>query len=151
MRLLKTLQRATNSVSRDCLGSEFLNSTIDDHDDSHENLERRRSSDKSTRGLSVTSQLLRSLDLLRQRNLFLEEQLSDWKSIASILPVGYLQVDEDNQLIWSNAPALELLDIQDYDMDEPRLLMEVVRSYDLDSLIDQARSTQVRSGGSRRD
>ena len=145
MRLLKTLQRATNSVSRDCLGSQFPNSTThgydDSHDDSDDNLKRPRSFDKSTRSLSVTSQLLRSLDLLRQRNLFLEEQLSDWKAIASILPVGYLQVDEDNQLIWSNAPALELLDIQDYDMDEPRLLMEVVRSYDLDSLIDQARSS----------
>ena len=152
MRLLKTLQRATNSVSRNGLGSQFPHSTIDDHDDSyedsydsshdnsHDNLKRRRSSYKLTRSLSVTSQLLRALDLLRQRNLFLEDQLADWKAIVSILPVGYLQVDEDNQLIWSNSPALELLDIQNYDMDEPRLLMEVVRSYDLDSLIDQARS-----------
>jgi two-component system phosphate regulon sensor histidine kinase PhoR len=149
MRLLKTLQRATNSASRDGLGSQLPNSTIDGDDDSHddsddnshETLKRRRSSGKPTRSLSVTSQLLRSLNLLRQRNLFLEDQLSDWKAIVSILPVGYLQVDEDNQLIWSNSPALELLDIQDYDMDEPRLLMEVVRSYDLDSLIDQARSS----------
>lgn len=143
MRLLKTLQRATNSASRDYLGSQFPNSTVDrdrDHD-SPEKLKRRRSFDNPTRSLSVTSQLLRSLDLLRQRNLFLEEQLSNWKAIVSILPVGYLQVDEDNQLIWGNSPALELLDIQDYDMDEPRLLMEVVRSYDLDSLIDQARSS----------
>ncbi len=149
MRLLKTLQRATNSASRDCLGSQLPNSTIDGDDDSHddsdenshEKLKRRRSSEKPARSLSVTSQLLRSLNLLRQRNLFLEDQLSDWKAIVSTLPVGYLQVDEDNQLIWSNSPALELLDIQDYDMDEPRLLMEVVRSYDLDSLIDQARSS----------
>ena len=151
MRLLKTLQRATNSVSRNGLGSQFPHSMIDDHDsyedsydsshdNSHDNLKRRRSSYKLTRSLSVTSQLLRALDLLRQRNLFLEDQLADWKAIVSILPVGYLQVDEDNQLIWSNSPALELLDIQNYDMDEPRLLMEVVRSYDLDSLIDQARS-----------
>ena len=147
MRLLKTLQRATNSASRDYLGSQFPNSTIDGDDDSHddgdshEKLKGRRSFDNPTRSLSVTSELLRSLDLLRQRNLFLEEQLSNWKAIVSILPVGYLQVDEDNQLIWGNSPVLELLDIQDYDMDEPRLLMEVVRSYDLDSLIDQARSS----------
>jgi len=140
MRLLKTLQRATNSVTRDCLGSALPNSAIHKIGDSHDDLNRSRSSDETTGSLSVTSQLLRALDLLRQRNLFLEQQVSDWKAIVSTLPVGYFQVDEDNQLIWSNLPALELLDIQDYDMDEPRLLMEVVRSYDLDSLIDQARS-----------
>ena len=141
MRLLKTLQRATNNVSRDCLGSELQNRTINDREPSHNNLQRRRSSDKTTESLSVMSQLLRSLELLRERNHFLEEQVSDWKAIVSTLPVGYFQVDEDNQLIWSNSPALELLNIQDYDMDQPRLLLEVVRSYDLDSLIDQARST----------
>ena len=139
MRLLKTLQQATNSVSRDGLRSELLSSRIHNGEPSDDNLNRRRSSDKGG-SLSVTTQLLRSLELLRQRNLFLEEQVSDWKAIVSISPVGYLQVDEDNQLIWSNSSALELLDIQNYDMDEPRLLLEVVRSYDLDSLIDQARS-----------
>ena len=139
MRLLKTLQRATNSVSRDCLRSELPSSGIH-NGDSDDHLNRRRSSDKATGSLSVTTQLLRSLELLRQRNHFLEEQVADWKAIISTSPVGYLQVDEDNQLIWSNLPALKLLDIQDYDMDEPRLLLEVVRSYDLDSLIDQARS-----------
>ncbi|MCY7407070.1 MAG: PAS domain-containing sensor histidine kinase [Alkalinema sp. CAN_BIN05] len=140
MRLLKTLQRATDSVTRDCLGSELPNSAIHKNGASHDDLNRSRSSDKTTGSLSVTSQLLRALDLLLQRNLFLEQQVSDWKAIVSTLPVGYLQVDEDNQLIWSNSAALELLDIQDYEMDQPRLLMEVVRSYDLDSLIDQARS-----------
>ena len=139
-RLLKTLQRATNSVSRDCLGFELPNKPIDNNEDCHDDLNRHRSSDKTTGSLSVTTQLLRSLERLRQRNHFLEEQVADWKAIVSTLPVGYFQVDEDNQLIWSNSPALELLNIQDYDMDEPRLLLEVVRSYDLDSLIDQARS-----------
>ena len=141
MRLLKTLQQATKSVSRDGLRSELLSSRIHNGEPSDDNLNRRRSSDKATReSSSVTAQLLRSLELLRQRNHFLEEQVADWKAIVSTSPVGYLQVDEDNQLIWSNSSALELLDIQDYDMDEPRLLLEVVRSYDLDSLIDQARS-----------
>ena len=140
MRLLKTLQRANNSVSQNCLGSQFQTKAIEDREDFHEDLNRSRSSDTTTRSVSVTSKLLRSLELLRQRNLFLEEQVLNWKAIVSTLPVGYFQVDEDNQLIWSNSPALELLDIQDYDMDKPRLLLEVVRSYDLDSLIDEARS-----------
>lgn len=92
--------------------------------------------------LSVTSQLLRTLDLLRARNQALESQLADWASIINTAPVGYLQVDEDNQLLWSNQTALKLLDIQDYAPNEPRLLLEVVRSYDLDALIEQARSTR---------
>ncbi len=139
MRFLKILQRATESVNRDCFEAELQNRAIDD--ESQDNLLPRRSFDTPVGSLSVTSQLLRALDLLRQRNLFLEEQVANWKAIVSTVPVGYLQVDEDNQLIWSNPPALELLDIQDYDMNEPRLLLEVVRSYDLDSLIDQARSS----------
>ena len=139
MRLLKTLQQATKNVSG--TQSELLNSgRLHNGQPADDNLNRRRSAKKATGSLSVTTQLLRSLELLRQRNHFLEEQVADWKAIVSTSPVGYLQVDEDNQLIWSNSSALELLDIQDYDMDEPRLLLEVVRSYDLDSLIDQARS-----------
>jgi two-component system, OmpR family, phosphate regulon sensor histidine kinase PhoR len=55
--------------------------------------------------------------------------------------MGYLRVDDENQLIRGNPPALELLNIQGYNAAEPRLLLELVRSYDLDALIDQARST----------
>lgn len=90
--------------------------------------------------LSVTSQLLRTLDVLRENNQVLEAQLTDWQLIINAAPIGYLQVDEDNQLLWSNASAMNLLDIHGYDISEPRLLLEVVRSYDLDTLIEQARS-----------
>jgi two-component system, OmpR family, phosphate regulon sensor histidine kinase PhoR len=92
--------------------------------------------------LSVTSRLLRTIEVLRENNQALEAQLSDWKAIVNTAPIGYLQVDEDNQLIWSNPPAMNLLDIHHYDMNEPRLLLEVVRSYDLDSLIEQARTSR---------
>ena len=49
-------------------------------------------------------------------------------------------MDDENQLIQGNPPALELLNIQGYNSAEPRLLLELVRSYDLDALIQQARS-----------
>jgi two-component system, OmpR family, phosphate regulon sensor histidine kinase PhoR len=123
MRLLKTLERATQG--QDLVRQSELGSNL-------------KTSYNPT--LSVTVQLLRTLDVLRENNQALEEQLADWTSIVNTAPIGYLQVDEDNQLIWSNPCALSLLDIHNYDMNEPRLLLEVVRSYDLDSLIEQARS-----------
>jgi two-component system, OmpR family, phosphate regulon sensor histidine kinase PhoR len=123
MRLLNTLEQATQGqslVRQPELGSQP------------------QVADNQT--LSVTAQLLRTLDTLRENNQALEAQLTDWKAIVNTAPIGYLQVDEDNQLIWSNLSAMNLLDLHGYDMKEPRLLLEVVRSYDLDSLIEQARS-----------
>ncbi len=123
MRLLKTLEKATkehNLIRQPELGSP--------------------PQAQDNQNLSVTSQLLRTLEALRENNQALEAQLADWESIVNTAPIGYLQVDEDNQLVWSNVSAMNLLDIHGYDMNEPRLLLEVVRSYDLDSLIEQARS-----------
>ncbi|WOD37956.1 HAMP domain-containing sensor histidine kinase [Nodosilinea sp. E11] len=61
-------------------------------------------------------------------------------------PIGYLQVDEENQLVWCNAQANRLLK-----MNQPltgpvqrrRLLLEVARSYELDALIEEAREQQA--------
>lgn len=61
-------------------------------------------------------------------------------------PIGYLQVDEENQLLWCNAQANQLLK-----MNQPltgsvkrrRLLLEVARSYELDALIEEARERQA--------
>jgi two-component system phosphate regulon sensor histidine kinase PhoR len=60
-------------------------------------------------------------------------------------PIGYLQVDEENQLVWCNAQANRLLK-----MNQPltgsvqrRLLLEVARSYELDALIEEARERQT--------
>ncbi len=123
MRLLKTLEKATQGqmlVRQPELGSPPQAA--------------------DNQNLSVTSQLLRTLEVLRENNQALEAELADWKTIVNNAPIGYLQVDEDNQLTWSNSSAMKLLDIHGYDMSEPRLLLEVVRSYDLDSLIEKARS-----------
>jgi two-component system, OmpR family, phosphate regulon sensor histidine kinase PhoR len=58
-------------------------------------------------------------------------------------PLGFLQVDEDNQLLQCNAQALKLLGIQNYNPQEPRLLLELVRSYDLDRLINKTRDSKT--------
>lgn len=67
------------------------------------------------------------------------------ESIRQILqhaPIGFLQVDEDNQLVWCNARACALLSIEQPPLKRPRLLLELVRSYELDQLIEQTRNTQ---------
>ncbi|WP_035990260.1 PAS domain-containing sensor histidine kinase [Leptolyngbya sp. KIOST-1] len=66
--------------------------------------------------------------------------------ILQTAPIGYLQVDEENQLIWCNEQANRLLK-----MNQPlagpvrrrRLLLEVARSYELDALIEETREKQT--------
>ena len=85
--------------------------------------------------------MFRMLDSYQTRSNDLQAELADWEAIISLAPMGYLRVDDENQLIRGNLPALDLLNIQDYNPSEPRLLLELVRSYDLDALIQEARST----------
>jgi two-component system phosphate regulon sensor histidine kinase PhoR len=51
-------------------------------------------------------------------------------------------VDEENQLIWFNDQAKEMLNIDRWEPGQVRLLLELVRSYELDVLIDQTRHQQ---------
>jgi two-component system phosphate regulon sensor histidine kinase PhoR len=67
------------------------------------------------------------------------------ESVLRVAPVGYLQVDEENQLIWCNEEATRLLHISQPlagPLRQRRLLLEVARSYELDALIDEARDQQ---------
>lgn len=57
-------------------------------------------------------------------------------------PVGYLQVDEEDRLIVCNQQALEILNIQRWQPTRPRLILELVHSYELDQLIVQTRDRQ---------
>ncbi|NJL90121.1 MAG: HAMP domain-containing histidine kinase [Coleofasciculaceae cyanobacterium SM2_1_6] len=57
-------------------------------------------------------------------------------------PVGYLQVDEEDRLIFCNQQALAILNIQRWQPTRPRLILELVHSYELDQLIVQTRDRQ---------
>lgn len=64
-------------------------------------------------------------------------------------PIGYLEVDDENQLLWINTPACQMLGIpvegqvgQDSSSATPRLLLELVRSFELDQLIEKTRRAQ---------
>lgn len=64
-------------------------------------------------------------------------------------PIGYLEVDDENQLIWINTLASRMLGMpsanRGVDAEEalsPRLLLELVRSFELDQLIEHTRQAQ---------
>jgi len=66
-------------------------------------------------------------------------------SLLEKAPVGYLEVDDENQLLWSNPLACQMLGMSHEDtceLSSPRLLLELVRSYELDQLIETTRQTQ---------
>ena len=72
----------------------------------------------------------------------LTTQLQSFRYLLKSAPVGYLQVDEENRLLWCNQRAQEFLDIDQDDYDQPKLLLAIVRSYELDQLIDRTRQAQ---------
>ncbi|NJN20551.1 MAG: PAS domain-containing protein [Leptolyngbya sp. RL_3_1] len=76
------------------------------------------------------------------------EQLrsADYRALLHQAPLGYIQVDGENQLVWCNATASRLLGIAYANQavaDTPRLLLEWVRSYELDQLIEETRQTHA--------
>ena len=91
--------------------------------------------------LSSTARLTRAIAVYGQRHQDLVEELNTWQHILQAAPIGFLQIDDENQLIWCNQQAGSLLGIQQYQQSKPRLLLELVRSYELDQLIEQTRTT----------
>jgi two-component system phosphate regulon sensor histidine kinase PhoR len=72
----------------------------------------------------------------------LEQELQTRQNILDQAPFGYLLVDEDNQLLWCNQEAQKLLLMNRWQPGQIRLLLELIRSYDLDQIIEETRKTQ---------
>ena len=94
--------------------------------------------------LGYEAQLASAIADRQARSEALSEQLDDFRSLLKNAPLGYLEVDEENRLLWFNQQAQNFLDIQLGNHSEPRLLLAMVRSYELDQLIDRTRKTQNR-------
>ncbi|WP_369797137.1 sensor histidine kinase [Kamptonema formosum] len=92
--------------------------------------------------LPEIARLRRSIARVNQQLQQLEVQVQTWKQILQVAPTGYLQVDEENQLLWCNEQARQLLSIHNWEPEQLRLLLKVVRSYELDQLIEQTRQRQ---------
>lgn len=92
-------------------------------------------------GFPRLSHLSIAIARLRQLQMQLEGDVQNWKQLINSAPVGYLQVNEDNQLVWCNSLAQELLNVPGDlpHLSQSRLLLEVIRSYELDQLVEQTR------------
>lgn len=98
--------------------------------------------DSSSTSLPVLSRLRREIALANQHREELEEKLLLKKRLLEVAPLGYLQVDEENQLLWCNEQSRKWLQIDPWEPGQVRLLLELVRSYELDQLIEQTRRRQ---------
>lgn len=91
---------------------------------------------------SSTSRLTRAIAAYQEAHFSLQTELQSLQALFQLAPIGFLQVDEDNQLLACNSKACELLSMQTYFPGRPRLLLELVRSYELDALIEETRNAQ---------
>jgi len=91
---------------------------------------------------SVTSQLSLAIAYQQQTQSHLQEQIETYRQILSLAPIGFLLVDEENRLLWCNPEARKLLKMPNDAAQEPRLLLELVRSYELDALVETIRTSQ---------
>jgi two-component system phosphate regulon sensor histidine kinase PhoR len=98
--------------------------------------------DSSSTALPIVSRLRREIVLANENRKELEEELQIWQRLLQVAPLGYLQLDEENRLLWCNEQARQLLQIDRWEPRQLRLLLELVRSYELDELIEQTRHQQ---------
>ena len=92
--------------------------------------------------LPLSHRLRREILRIQGQAKQLQNQLDVWHNLLDVAPIGYIQVDEENQLLWCNQQARQLLRLDRWQPGQVRLLLELVRSYELDQLIEQTRSTQ---------
>ncbi|MEA5504109.1 ATP-binding protein [Halotia wernerae UHCC 0503] len=92
--------------------------------------------------LPLIPPLQKEIVSLKQQCQDLQQSLQTYQDLLDFAPLGYLQVDEENQLLWCNQQAREILYLQRWQLGQVRLLLELVRSYELDHLIDQTRDRQ---------
>jgi two-component system phosphate regulon sensor histidine kinase PhoR len=92
--------------------------------------------------LPVLSIVRRELTYLHQQQQQLERDRQVWQELMEQAPVGYLRVDGENQLLWCNQQTRKLLKIDRWQPGQVRLLLELVRSYELDQLIEKTRQLQ---------
>ncbi|MFM7441433.1 MAG: histidine kinase dimerization/phospho-acceptor domain-containing protein, partial [Snowella sp.] len=93
--------------------------------------------------LSLTSLVRREIFHLSEQCQQAESELTLWKSLLDQAPISYLWVDGENNLVRCNQVCRDLLQIDRWQEGQLRLLLELVRSYELDQLIEQTRLEQA--------
>ena len=103
-------------------------------------LTRRRA---SAAKLPLIPRLQHEIQLIKLEQQSLEQKLQICYEVLESAPMGYLLLDDENQLLWCNQRARELLYLQRWKPGEIRLLLELVRSYELDRLIEKTRDRNL--------
>lgn len=97
----------------------------------------------TSRVMTYESQIASAIATQTNEFDLLREQIANFRQVLKLAPIGYLELDEENRLLWCNPKAQELLAIHQIDFDPPRLLLAIVRSYELDHLVERTRQTQT--------
>ena len=108
-------------------------------------IETLQAADWST-ALGQVEQLVKTQPQQQQQLRSLGTSRDTLERILQTAPIGYLQVDEENQLVWCNDQANRLLKMNQPltgSVQRRRLLLEVARSYELDALIEETREKQT--------
>jgi two-component system phosphate regulon sensor histidine kinase PhoR len=92
--------------------------------------------------LPLLSLVRREIWQLQEQRQILLKNLHLQKSLLEQAPIGYLEVDGENQLLRCNQQARHFLNIDRWQSGQIRLLLELVRSYELDQLIENTRREQ---------
>lgn len=95
--------------------------------------------DSTDVALSLSSLLRRSVVRSLEITEHWRQELGFWQRITHQLPVAVLWVDEEDGVLWSNQAAQTLLHLTPDQMDQDLSLMALVRSYDLDCLVQDTR------------
>jgi two-component system phosphate regulon sensor histidine kinase PhoR len=95
------------------------------------------------RSLSMISLVRRELNYLKEQGEQYRQERDQWQEISEQAPWGYLQVDKDNNVLGCNKQARKWLYIERWQPGQLRLLLELVRSSELDQLIERTRQTQT--------
>lgn len=97
---------------------------------------------------TILPQLAQTIQHLQTQQAALRRQIQVLEPPLQHAPIGYLQIDAENRLIFINREACKLLDIaapiqREATDSTTRLLLEMVRSYELDNLVEATRATQA--------
>jgi two-component system, OmpR family, phosphate regulon sensor histidine kinase PhoR len=88
--------------------------------------------------------LIKAVQSQQEAEQSLQQRLQTWQDVLHSSPIGYLEVDGDDYMYWHNRKAADLLNIElrRYGLLMRRSLLQVVRSYELDQLIESVRTSQ---------
>lgn len=100
------------------------------------------SQEEQVKSLSAISLIRRTVKIFQRQYDNLQRELELYIYLLDNASIGCLRIDQQNQLIWCNKQARELLKIKNWPPQNPRLFLEFVRCYELDQLIQQTRKTQ---------